>query len=62
MDAVGTAVYEMIDRIIDFAMDEHPWDAGYRIDFYRRVAADLNELADGLEEEADGLGYIDEEA
>ena len=59
MDAFGTAVYEMIDKIIDAAMDEHPWDAGYRIDFYRRVAADLIELADGLEEEADSLGYTD---
>lgn len=59
MDAFGTKVYEVVDYVIDSAMDEHPWDAGYRIDFYRRVAADLIELADGLEEEADSLGYTD---
>ena len=60
MDAFGTKVYEVVDYVIDAAMDEHPWDAGYRIDFYRRVAADLNELADGLEEEADSLGYVED--
>lgn len=51
MQEYGTPVYNSVEKVIDEAMDEYPWDAGFRIDFYRSVAADLLELAEGLEED-----------
>lgn len=42
---------KLIENILEAAMDEWPWDAGYRADFYRSIATELLELAGCLDGE-----------
>lgn len=43
-------VEQIISKVIDEAMNQYPWDAGYRVDLYRAVAIELFDLAHGLDE------------
>lgn len=49
-------VNQIISKVIEEAMNQFPWDAGYRVDLYDAVAAGLTELADGLKEFDDESG------
>ena len=47
---MNDVVHVIVNDVIEAAMAQYPWDAGYRVDLYLAVAEALNDLADGLKE------------
>lgn len=43
-------VEQIVANVIEEAVAQYPWDAGYRVDLYIAVADAISELADGLKE------------